>query len=483
VADSEDIHFDGWTLKRASGELTRDGKLQRLPPQPLAMLIELIENAGQVVTRERLVQVLWPRGIVDFDNSLNAVVRKLRVTLGDDSATPRYIETLPRIGYRFIGTAEAPPLPDARPAVVGTPPSHRWLTRRHVFVVVLAAAGLLFWFLRAPPQPSVISDAAPSQTPKRTTSERAYDLYLQGIFNRSRRDINGNKLALANFEAALKEDPYYADAWAALAETFSGSAMSMNTPVTPTYEQARSAALRAIELDDNLGHAHAALGHIVLQYDRDFPKAEAELEKARVLDDRYARTWHTLGILRAFQGRMPEALDAVRRARELEPMTLLYNANYGLLLYYARRYDDAIAHVKPLLAAQSRFDQARSVLIRALVAEGNVEAALEQLPLRVSDRPTISDAGLVYAHAGRVADARAEIERIRRMGTEGYGVEYDVAVIEAALGRRAAACEALEKSLGDHSLSLPWMRADPRMDPLRQEPCYVAIFKRLYGGS
>jgi tetratricopeptide (TPR) repeat protein len=157
----------------------------------------------------------------------------------------------------------------------------------------------------------------------------------------------------------------------------------------------------------------------VLQYDRDFPKAEAELEKARVLDDRYARTWHTLGILRAYQGRMPEALDAVRRARELEPMTLLYNANYGLLLYYARRYDDAIAHVKPLLAAQSRFDQARSVLIRALVAGGNVEAALEQLPLRVSDRPTISDAGLVYAHAGRVADARAEIERIRRMGTEG----------------------------------------------------------------
>ena len=190
------------------------------------MLIELIENAGQVVTRERLVQVLWPRGIVDFDNSLNAVVRKLRVTLGDDSATPRYIETLPRIGYRFIGKSEAPPSPDAPPRAVDVPPSRRWLTRRHVVVVVLAAAGLLFWFLRAP-QPPTISDAAPSQTPKRTTSERAYDLYLQGIFNRSRRDINGSGLALANFEAALKEDPYYADAWAALSETLSGSAMVM----------------------------------------------------------------------------------------------------------------------------------------------------------------------------------------------------------------------------------------------------------------
>ena len=69
------------------------------------------------------------------------------------------------------------------------------------------------------------------------------------------------------------------------------------------------------------------------------------------------------------------------------------------------------------------------------------------------------------------------------MGADGFGVEYDIAVIEAALGQRAAACEALEKSLGDHSLSLPWMRADPRMDSLRQEPCYADVFKRLYGHS
>ena len=65
-------------------------------------------HPGEVVTRERLVQVLWPKGVVDFDNSLNAVVRKLRAVLGDDSETPRYIETLPRIGYRFVGKMEAP---------------------------------------------------------------------------------------------------------------------------------------------------------------------------------------------------------------------------------------------------------------------------------------------------------------------------------------------------------------------------------------
>ena len=109
VTDAKDIHFDGWVLRPSSGELLRDGNTQRLAQQPLRMLIELLDHPGEVVTRERLVQVLWPKGVVDFDNSLNAAVRKLRVVLNDDSETPRYIETLPRIGYRFIGTITAEP--------------------------------------------------------------------------------------------------------------------------------------------------------------------------------------------------------------------------------------------------------------------------------------------------------------------------------------------------------------------------------------
>src|SRR3954469_20550783 len=130
VTDVTHIRFDGWTLTRASGELVREGRMQRLAPQPLAFLLELLDHAGDVVTRESLVKILWPRGIVDFDNSLNAVVRKLRVALGDDSETPRYIETLPRVGYRFVGTldgAGAPAAPIDAPALppVATPAASR----------------------------------------------------------------------------------------------------------------------------------------------------------------------------------------------------------------------------------------------------------------------------------------------------------------------------------------------------------------------
>jgi len=506
VHDAKHIRFDGWTLARESGELTREGKTQRLAPQPLAALLAMLDRAGEVVTRETLVAVLWPKGIVDFDNSLNAVIRKLRVALGDASETPQYIETLPRIGYRFIGKVEQAPVGEpamSAPAVSApavSPPKvpavaalrRNWRSWIGVAALLAAVVGMPLVLRRDPPVPAntaprkpaaAPAPAAAAPVPRRTTSERAYDLYLQGVFNRSRRDINGTPLALANLEAALKEDPMYEDAWAAMAETYAGAAMIEYAPTVPTYEKERSAALRAIEIDDTLAHGHSALAQIALMYDHDLAKSEAELALARKLDPAYSRHWHTLAFLRTAQGRLPEALDAMRRARELEPMTLLYSSNYGLLLYESRRYDEAIAHAKALLATQPRLDQARSLLIRALIAKGDVTAALEQLPLRVSERPNLADAGFVYAHAGDRAQALAEIARIERIGKEGFGVGYDVAIVRAALGDVAEGCAALERAVTDHSLTVMWMRNDPRMDPLRGQACFEEAAANLFKNS
>jgi tetratricopeptide (TPR) repeat protein len=188
-----------------------------------------------------------------------------------------------------------------------------------------------------------------------------------------------------------------------------------------------------------------------------------------------------LGILRAWQGRTSDAFDAMRRARELEPTAPLYNANFAQLLYQTRRYDEAIEHVKPLIASQPRNDQARSLLIRSLVARGDAESAVPQLSLRVSNRFSTSDAGLVYAHLGRRDEALAEVDRIGRLGAQGYGVAFDIAVVHAALGDAEAGCAALEQALADHSLTLPWMRLDPRMDPLRDQPCFARVSQQLYG--
>jgi TolB-like protein/DNA-binding winged helix-turn-helix (wHTH) protein/Tfp pilus assembly protein PilF len=118
--DKREARFDGWLIDFDSGEITRNGTTHRLQDQPLQILEELVKRPGAVVTREQLIARLWPTGVVEFDTGLNSAMRKLRIALGDDADTPRYIETLPRKGYRFIGTLE-PAQPPGGPTTPANP--------------------------------------------------------------------------------------------------------------------------------------------------------------------------------------------------------------------------------------------------------------------------------------------------------------------------------------------------------------------------
>ena len=102
------ISFDGWVLRADIGELVKDGRKIRLQQLPLLVLQELLAHPGELVTREQLIARLWPKGVVDFDTGLNTAVRKLRVALEDVGEVPRYIETIPRKGYRFLGAIDPP---------------------------------------------------------------------------------------------------------------------------------------------------------------------------------------------------------------------------------------------------------------------------------------------------------------------------------------------------------------------------------------
>jgi DNA-binding winged helix-turn-helix (wHTH) protein/tetratricopeptide (TPR) repeat protein len=484
VTDATEFRFDGWTLHARSGELVREGNTQRLPQQPLRVLVELLTHPGQVVTRERLVEVLWPKGVVDFDNSLNAVIRKLRAVLGDDSETPRYIETLPRIGYRFVARLDSPISAVVDPAVA-KPAEIRRVNRRHIVTLALAIVaglGALLWWPRTPKSELLLQEPGAHDTePRPTSNQHAYELYLKGKFERSRRDVQGGPEAIRNFEAALKEDPYFVDAWGALAETYTGAGILQAMPVVDAMERGRAAALRAIELDPKTASGHSALAVIETFYDLDYAAAEKEFLLARAGDEGYARLWHGYGLLRAYQGRVEEAYVYIGRAREREPMTLLYSGSYANLLYQTRRYSEAIEYSRALIASQPRFDGARSVLIQSLVATGDIKGALEQLPLMFSEIPIRSDHGLVYAHAGRRDEALQQIERLERRAREGFGMGYEIAVIYAALGDKEKGCAALLRSLTDHSQWIGWMKLDPRLDPLRDQPCFAEAQKRLLG--
>jgi DNA-binding winged-HTH domains len=157
--------FDGWVLRVDLGELAKDGRKIRLQDQPLQILDELLSRPGELVTREQLIARLWPKGVVDFDTGLNSAVRKLRVALQDEAETPRYIETVPRRGYRFIGAIDSRAAEPAF-ATVGEPSrtlrSRRTYTYAAVGVAVLVLAGLTFVGLRRESVPATQVPAAAS---------------------------------------------------------------------------------------------------------------------------------------------------------------------------------------------------------------------------------------------------------------------------------------------------------------------------------
>jgi DNA-binding winged helix-turn-helix (wHTH) protein/tetratricopeptide (TPR) repeat protein len=471
VSSPTSLQFDGWTVDPVSGDLVRDGNASRLAQQPLRILVTLYESAGAVVTRERLIKALWPGGIVDFDNGLNVAVRKLRVALDDVGDTPKYIETLPRIGYRFIGSLDAPRAPLIRPS-----PELRPRLALALGAMGLAIAGGWWWAQTS-------NDAKPSAAAAHVPSVRAQEYFLDGQHQRSRRDIGiPDALALAQekFKAALQEDPLYAPAWAALAASISLAVHSHALPPAEGLPKARAAALRAVALDEDLADGHVALGAIYLRHDRDYAAAKAAIDRALRLDDRSPRAWQQLALWYADMGHADEALAALRRVRELDPAALPWSSNYARVLYGARRYDEAIEFLTPLVAANPKLDPAHSILAWALIATGDLAGAEEQLRLVTAPTVNSSDMGFLYAKLGRRDDALRELDWLETRRRAGYGVAYDETIIYAALGELDRGCETLARAAGEHSVLLGWMRLDPRLDPLRGRQCFADVEKRVY---
>ncbi len=628
---STEIRFDGWVLRTDSGELTREGSVVRLQDQPLQVLLALLEQPGAMVAREQLITRLWPKGVVDYDTGLNTVVRKLRAALGDDAGEPRYIETIPRRGYRFIGALEAtpvaaeavPPAPAAEPApppqvvpvpepvpavapapVPSAPRWRPWAWSLALLLLAALAIGTRYLWqqpargaesvavltfrplvpeaanpalelgmadtlitqlsripgLRVSPLSAVRSVDAPDRDPlaagralgvdavlegslqvdgqrlrvsarllqvsdgralwsddfdepmaslfelqdavarkvvtalavslspeqaqrvarPSTRSTTAYQHYVSGLYLWQRRDPE----AVAQFEAALQEDPQYAQAWSGLAGALASQAVYGHAPPQAVFPRAKQAALQAMALEPDLAQAHGALAHVLVQFERRYWEGEQEYLRALSLDPTDANTWMRLALVRIMLGRLDEALADMAHARDLEPMNLAYATNVGLVLYLQRDFTAAKRELDRVLELDPTADSARALRARVLLAEGDTAGAI--LEFQLQQRPVPGgdgDLGRAFARAGRVVDARAEIERLRSRAQDGYGVAYDLAGIYAALGEGQEACAALRHAVDDHSQLLGLLGSDPAMDPLRSESCLSNVQAQLLGAA
>jgi DNA-binding winged helix-turn-helix (wHTH) protein len=190
---STKIEFDGWTLNRNSRELKKAGRSIRLRPQPLQVLEELLTYPSEVVSRAQLIARLWPSGIVDFDTALNSAVRRLRKALCDEADTPKYIETIPRKGYRFIGSITPPSR--CEPALVNAPDAATSMiaTRQAAFsrrlqtaMAACALGGVGLWLAIDSHQPTNVATAiARSIAATETVSKAQVFQFLEMQFARA----------------------------------------------------------------------------------------------------------------------------------------------------------------------------------------------------------------------------------------------------------------------------------------------------------
>jgi TolB-like protein/Flp pilus assembly protein TadD len=315
-----------------------------------------------------------------------------------------------------------------------------------------------------------------------TANPEAYRLYLQGRYYWNKRSFVETGKAIGFFQQAIDLDPNYAKAYAGLAD-----AVAQPSDVVPHLEReakARAAVERALSLDGNMAEAHSSLAHILLRYDADFAGAERELDIAVKLDPKWSDTYQRYAQLYIALGKFNEAISRIRAGLEIEPYNLPLNNTYGITLTYARRYDESIAQLTKALALDSENSIAESALVAVYSLKGMYAEAVENR-IRVAKldgndqfAETIQEA---FTNGGWPAVIRAELTRYEGRNPIPDGTSHcQKARYLAALGKKDDAFAELERSLADREhLSLVFIKTDPRFDPLRDDPRFPDILRRI----
>ncbi|HEY3204735.1 MAG TPA: protein kinase [Thermoanaerobaculia bacterium] len=315
----------------------------------------------------------------------------------------------------------------------------------------------------------------------RPLDPEAHDLYLKGRYHWNKKTAEGFQKAREYFEGAIAKEPTYAAAYAGLADTYSGLGYYVLAP-REAMPKARAAALKALELDDTLAEAHASLGNVRHNFDWDWTGAEKSFRRAIELNPGYATAhqWYSLHL--GDLGRSEQALVEARRALELDPLSLIVNHNLGLQHCFARQFDQAIAQYEKTLEMDPNFAVTHWALGSAYGAKGmypEAVAELERLRALTGRTPSvIAYLGNVRARSGERQEALRLLEELETISKQ-KEVSAELAILYAGLGDRDRAFACLEKAYAERSGAVPGLKVYPEFEPLRSDPRFADLLRRL----
>ena len=620
-AESEPhVRFGEFDLDLRTRELWADGRKLILQEQSFQILAALLERPGHLVTRDELRRRLWSSDTyVDFERSLNKAVNRLREVLKDSADQPRFIETLPRQGYRLIAPAKSLTEgsehklsePAQLPKVL-TDRASRWKFAAKILagIVTVVLIAFLVWKIGWKHRSSTIhtiavlplenlsgdpgqdyfadgmtdalitdlgqinalrvisrtsitqykgvhkplsqiahqlnADAIVEGTVQRsgervritaqlihaesdthlwahayegnlsdiltlqnhvaadianqirielTPGERAvlkstvivkptaYEAYFKGRYYWDSRSTNGITNAIDYFEEAIRDDPNFALPYAGLAQVYAALPSYLAVPPRQCYGKAKIAATKALELDDTLADAHTALGGVALTNDYDWSTSEREFQRAIYLNPGYADAhhWHAINLM--FMSRWEEAIAEIEHARQLDPMSIIINANIGFVYYHAQRFDEAIAAEHKALELDSNNSVAYEYMGMAYLGKKMYREATTNLHKAVdlSGGNSESAAVLSFAYAvdGNLAEARRILVSLEGRSRHEYVPSFNLAIAYAGLGEKTRALAYLQKAYDERCDLVPSLKVNPLFESLNSDPRFQKLLQRI----
>jgi len=316
---------------------------------------------------------------------------------------------------------------------------------------------------------------------KQTENAEAYELYLKARYHSAKLTADGIKKGFEYLQQAIEKDPTYALAYAGLADSYLDT-VDLTLPPREAWTKAKESAEIALKLDPSLASARASLGVVKLMYEWNWAGAEADFKEAIRLQPDHVRAHEFYAWYLSCIGRHTEAREHARRAQQIDPLSAEAYAWGGLLSYYAREYDEAIEQEKKALEIDPTYWFAHYFLGWTYLQKGQTREAIAELQKAadLSGFPqAIAPVGHAQAKAGNRAEALKILAEFKTWSKTGLVAPYDMATVYFGLGDKEQGFAWLEKAAEARNWWVLFIKVEPWMDPLRSDPRFQAIIRKM----
>ena len=556
--------------------MRKAGVRVKLQSQPFKVLALLVRQPGFVLTREAIEREIWGEEThVDFEVGLNYCIKQIRAALDDDAIRPRYVETLPRRGYRFIAAVEEQQIRAAsksrqrqmlavlpfgnltgdsaqeyfadglteeliaqmgklNPRQLGviafttakqykntslgidqigrelnvgfilegsirrtrdrvriaaqlvqvSDQTHVWAEAyNHTLADIIAIQVDVAERVAHALSLELLPDHQAAIARASTRNSLAYDAYLRGRFHWNKRTEENFEKALKYFEAAIAQDAQYALAYVGLADVYNIIAFYSGLPPKQAGEKSRMALEKAMAVDGSLAEARASYAYASVLYDWNFSGADQAFREALDLNPNQVTGHYWYALFLAATDRNAEALAHIESALQLDPLSMVVNCHKGWILYFARRYQEAIDQLLNTIDMDPNFALARYFLGLVYLRTSKLEEALQQFERArqaSSDHPAaIAGLAAAYALGGQKMQARKAIRVLEEQRKRRYVAPYYMALASIGLGETRQAFDWLEKAFEERSTYLSNLMVDPALDDVRFDPEFQRLIQRV----